>query len=100
MSDIEEFLEDMEEINPQAMYPTDMKEAIIGYIERAGMQPQILLDREKCIHILMKDGMTQEDAEEYFEFNTIGSFMGEEGTPCFTTLIKPKNSKILKWRKK
>ena len=70
----------------EKLYPTDMKEAIIGTVERFGMEPQILLDRDKCIEILMKD-MTEEEAEEYFEYNTIGAWMGE-GTPCFAVLIK------------
>ncbi len=88
MNKIDELLENMENINPDALFPTDMKKAIIGIVERAGMQPQILLDREKCIKILMKDGMSWEDAEEYFEFNTIGAHMGDEGTPCFATILK------------
>lgn len=84
---IDEFLEAMGDINPESQYPTDMKEAIIGYVERFGMEPQILLDRTKCIKILMKDGMTREEAQEFFEFNTIGSYVGE-GTPCFATFVK------------
>jgi hypothetical protein len=88
MNKIDSLLKEFSEINEQALYPTDMKAAIIGYVERAGMQPQILLDRETCIKILIKEGMSREDAEEYFEFNTIGSFMGEDATPCFATLIK------------
>ena len=86
---IDEFLEEVGDINPKAMYPTDMKDAIIGYVERFGMEPQILLDKEKCFECLMKEGMTYEEAVEFFEYNTIGAFMGEEGTPCFATLIKP-----------
>jgi len=88
MNKIDQFLEKMSEINDRALYPSDMKRAIIGYVERAGMQPQILLDQEKCIEILVNEGMGREEAEEYFEFNTIGSFMGDEGTPCFATLIQ------------
>ena len=41
-------------------------------------------DRKKCIEILMKD-MTSEEAEEYFEFNVQGAYVGEN-TPAF--LIK------------
>jgi hypothetical protein len=85
---IENFLEEMGEINEKALYPTDMKDAIVGMVERFGMEPQILLDREKCIEILASQGMTHEEALEFFEFNTIGAFMGEEGTPCFATFIK------------
>jgi hypothetical protein len=57
------------------------------------MTPQILLDKKKCIDILMKQGMELEEANEYFEFNIIGSFMGKERTPCFATLIE-KNTSI------
>jgi hypothetical protein len=67
------------------MYPTGMENAIIGRVDRFGMQPQILLDREKCIKILMKN-MTRDEAEEYFEYNVIGAWVGDN-TPCFATLI-------------
>ena len=89
MSDaIEEFLEDFSSMNEDALYPTDLKDAVIGMVERFGMRPQILLDRDKCLSIFMeRDGMDCEEAEEYFEFNTIGAWVGE-GTPCFATLIK------------
>jgi len=47
-----------------------------------------LLDRDKCIDILIKrDRMSYEEADDFFEFNAVGSWMGE-GTPCFATLIK------------
>jgi len=86
--EIDELLDLVEEMNPEAKYPSDMKEAIIGWVERFEMEPVILLDKDKCIEILMKDSeMSYEEAIEYFEFNTIGSWVGE-GTPAFATLIK------------
>jgi hypothetical protein len=52
------------------------------------MNPLILLDRDKCIEILVeRDGMDHDEAEEFFEYNVIGAWMGE-GTPCFAILIK------------
>lgn len=88
ISEKDDFLEEMSNINAKALYPTDLKEAIIGRVERYGMHPLILLDREKCLEIFVtRDGMTPEEAEEFFEFNVIGAWMGE-GTPCFATLIK------------
>lgn len=81
----DEVLNYVSEINPEAVYPIDMKEAIIGYVERNGMQPQILLDKNKCIHILEGQGMSPEEAVEFFEFKTLG-FWVSEGTPCFATL--------------
>ncbi len=45
-------------------------------------------DREKCIDILIvRDGMTNDEAEEYFYLNVEGSWVGES-TPAFITQIK------------
>ena len=45
--------------------------------------PLAAYDRAKCIKILMdRDGMTEDAAEEFFEFNVIGAWLGE-GTPVF-----------------
>lgn len=75
-------------MNEEAVYPTDLKDAIIGYVERIGLSPCILLDREKCVDIFIeRDGMTYEEAIEHFEFNVIGSYVGES-TPMFATLMK------------
>jgi len=43
-------------------------------------------DREKCIEILMED-MSEEEAEEYFEFNVQGSYVGET-TPAFIQMLQ------------
>ena len=43
-------------------------------------------DRRKCIQILMRrDNMSENDAEEFFEFNVIGAYAGEH-TPVFLEL--------------
>jgi len=85
--DKSEFLEAMSKINKEACYPTDLEEAIIGRVERFGMDPLILLDRDKCLSIFIeRDGMNYEEAEEYFDFNVIGAWVGK-GTPCFATLL-------------
>lgn len=42
-----------------------------------------IYDRDGCIKILMdRDGMNEEDAEEFFDFNVVGAFVGH-GTPIF-----------------
>ena len=60
--EIENFLDYMDEINTYATYPTDFEDAIIGYVERCGSPPLILLDRKLCIQILMRD-MDEDEAE-------------------------------------
>lgn len=87
MKKINDFLEMFKEINPEAFYPTDMKNAIIGYVERIGIEPLILLDKQKCLKILEEKGMSCEEVNEYFDYNIINSWIGE-GTPYFATLIK------------
>ena len=49
-------------------------------------KPIAIFDRQKCIEILMQD-MSEEDAYEYFEFNVVGAYVGEN-TPAFIEFFK------------
>lgn len=62
--------------------------AIVGLVSGAAQStPVACYDREKVIQILMEeDGMSDDDAEAYFEFNIEGAYMGE-GSPMFMTPI-------------
>jgi hypothetical protein len=48
--------------------------------------PLAVYDRDKCIEILESQGMTPEEAQEYFYFNTQGAYVGEQ-TPVFVERI-------------
>ena len=62
--------------------------ALIGVCERAGQPTIAMYDKDKCINLLIeRDGMTEEEAEEYFYFNVVGAWVGEY-TTCFVTLYK------------
>ena len=62
--------------------------ALIGVGERAGQPTIAMYDKDKCINLLIeRDGMTEEEAEEYLYFNVVGAWVGEY-TPCFVTLYK------------
>jgi hypothetical protein len=64
------------------------EDALLGYVERFGQPPVALYDRSRCIEILMqRDQMTRQEANEYFEFNTIGAWVGNE-TPAFATILR------------
>ena len=63
------------------MEPSDFDAAIIGIAERAGGMSVVAYDRTMVIDILARD-MPREEAEEYFEFNTISAWMGD-CTPVF-----------------
>jgi hypothetical protein len=74
-------------VNPKALLADGFEDAIIGYVEGANQNPVALYDRDKCIEILMKeDNMAEVDAWEYFEYNVIGAYMGEN-TPMFASLL-------------
>jgi hypothetical protein len=74
-------------MNEEALFCDGFDDAIIGYAERFGMPPVVLYDKDMCIKILMDDGCNEEEAIEYMEYNVLGSFMGNDGTPVFATLI-------------
>ena len=64
-----------------------LDQAFIGHIERMNEPPVAVYDIEKIIGIFMtRDGMTQEEAEEFFAFNVDGAYVGPQ-TPAY--LIKP-----------
>lgn len=57
--------------------------AFIGVATRCGQPTLAVYSAHKCIKILVeRDGMTHEEALEYFNFNVVGGWVGEE-TPLF-----------------
>ena len=55
--------------------------AILG-IARQFNKTSVLYDKNIVIQNLMADGMTDEEAVEFFEFNIVGTYVGE-CTPTF-----------------
>ena len=57
--------------------------AIIGMADDIATSSQRLIyDVDKCIQILMDQGMSDEEAAEYFEFNVSFAYVGEN-TPIW-----------------
>ena len=57
--------------------------AFIGVATRCGQPTLAVYSAHKCIKLLVeRDGMTHEEALEYFNFNVVGGWVGEE-TPLF-----------------
>lgn len=83
----EEKADSLAEIDGNILLADGYEDALIGYVERYGSPTVALYDREKCIEILViRDEMSYEEAEEFFQFNTIGSWAGEY-TPAFATIL-------------
>jgi len=57
-------------------------DCIVGVIKGAGQETKICYDVNLVIQRLMDDGLSEEEAIEFFEFNQIGSYVGES-TPVF-----------------
>ena len=59
------------------------EQAFIGVGRRSGQPDIAVYDELKCIEILVtRDGMTIDEAKEFFEFNVVGAWVGKQ-TPLF-----------------
>lgn len=65
----------LSEFMDEAIFYDGFDGAILGHGERCGLSV-VLYDANKCIEILMTDGMTHDEALEYFEFNVLGGYLG------------------------
>lgn len=71
---------------PEAWFlPPEFDDCLMGYVERFGMGNVPLYDWGEVMKVLEKSGMSEEDAEEWYEYNILGAWMGE-GTPAFAVL--------------
>jgi len=59
-------LNDAIEMYPELLIPTGMQGALVGVIERFGMNPVALISKSKVIEHYVSDGMTPEEAEEFY----------------------------------
>jgi len=60
---------------------------IVGIVEIFGRPPVVCYDKKLLLETMVEEGMENlEDALEHFEFNVLGSWMGEL-TPVFLTKV-------------
>jgi len=72
---------------PDVLIADGFDKAIMGIVERFGMNPVVLYNKNKCINIMIKrDGMTESEAIEFYYYNIVGSHMGDY-TPCFAEIL-------------
>lgn len=76
-------IEEIAELNPEALVCDGFDDAIIGIAERINFGPVLAYDVDEIIKIMMeRDKMDYMEALEYFDFNIIGAYVGESG-PIF-----------------
>ena len=76
--------EEIEQNYPEdkLLFADGFDDAILGVAQQFNSL-SVAYDKDKVLGILMaRDKMTRDDAEEYFSFNIIGSYVGEH-TPSF-----------------
>lgn len=71
--------------HPDMLFADGFDDALLGVSYRAGGMEVAAYDRTECINILERQGMTWEEAEEYFEFNVVAAWVGDQ-TPVFIAI--------------
>lgn len=74
--------EELTEENPEALFADGFDDAIIGYVINHHHNAVVVYDYQKCVRILIEEGLTEEDALDHLSFNTLGAYVGEN-TPLF-----------------
>ena len=75
----EELMKELED--NECLLATGYDAALIGITE--GANPVAVYDTELCIKCLMEEeDMSEEDAVDFFYYNTVGGFVGEK-TPLY-----------------
>ena len=72
-------IDELAEQNPEALTADGFEDAIIGVTVNHHHPMVVVYDYRKCVEILVSQGMTDEEAEEYLSFNTLGAYVGEHG---------------------
>ena len=70
-----------EENESEALLADGFEEALIGIGTQFNTELAVY-DWQKCVEVLMRDGMTEDEATEFMDFNVTGAWVGPN-TPVF-----------------
>ena len=74
---------DINEIAEGAVILDGLDDAILGVVEEFGNSPRVLYSKHKILTILCeRDVMTWSEAEEFYDYNILGLYAGEQN-PIF-----------------
>ena len=80
----------LSEVDPEILLFDGFDDALIGYTDSWGSENsrsmRAVYSYEKCLTVLMNDGLSYESAVEHFEFNTLGAYVGPR-TPVVVHLV-------------
>ena len=82
------------QIDPDILLADGLDDALLGIVERKGSPPVALYDQRKCLAVFMeRDGMSQEEAQEFFDFNVVDAYVGDR-TPAFLYMLEPEEDQV------
>lgn len=81
LEDIHELSDTMEE---PLLFADGFEDCLIGLAEGFGDFGCLAYDKEKMLNKLQADGMGYEEAQEYFDYNIGGAYVGPR-TPIYIT---------------
>lgn len=68
-----------EEMGESVLLMDGFEDAFIGYSQRINEPVLAVYSRTKMVDVLMtRDGMSDDDAEEFIEYNCVGAWVGEQ----------------------
>jgi len=74
------------ELYPEALKMDGYDNCILGVMRRCGCPTIIVYDEGKVIKNLIRQNMSYEEAVEYYEFNQVGAWVGDN-TPGFVEIL-------------
>lgn len=81
---------DINEYAEGAVLLDGLESAIIGIVEEFGNGPRVLYSKFIILSILKhRDGMTEQEAEEFYDYNILGLYAGEQNAVFLDSPLKP-----------
>jgi hypothetical protein len=74
--------EELYEANHQALLAEGFDDAYMGFVANTHHTSVAVYDYDECVRVLREDGMTEEEAIEYMDYNVVDAYVGEHG-PLF-----------------
>jgi hypothetical protein len=74
-------------LDPETVEYPDLAPYCLGIVERIGQPPILCYDKHAVLEYLERDGMTPDEADEWFDTNILGTWVNDT-TPCFLTRLE------------
>ena len=70
------------------LQPDGFEDCLLGVLVGIAAPDTLVYDKTKILDKLMQQQMTHEEAEEYFDFNIAGAYVGPK-TPVYLETVTP-----------